>query len=163
MPLSSFFELIVSLSRPLGGRHASVIPALPEDYTYDSQKVASVGAWYTRRPPQAQEPVRSVNGSHYPPHLTEQQQQAIATPQHHQPALSVSPQHSTPDPSRPPSTGPSQIIPVTQQTQPTQSIAIPHLQTVPHQMIPNQQPDAATLASIMSAAFNAEVHTGEKT
>ncbi|KAK7037232.1 hypothetical protein VNI00_011223 [Paramarasmius palmivorus] len=146
---------------PLGGRHASVIPALPEDYTYDSQKVASVGAWYTRRPPQAQEHA-SVNGSHYPPHLTEQQQQAISAPQHHQPGLSASPQHSTPDPSRPPSTGPSQIISVTQQTQPAQSIAISHLQAVPHQMLPNQQPDAATLASIMNAAFNAEVHT-EKT
>ncbi|EEB91383.1 hypothetical protein MPER_10262, partial [Moniliophthora perniciosa FA553] len=92
---------------PLGGRHAAVIPALPEDYTYDSQKVVSVGAWYAKRPGPTQplESTRNVNGSYYPPHLTAQQQEqqqhstesTASQPHQHQPGPATSPQCSSPD------------------------------------------------------------------
>ncbi|KAJ6584055.1 hypothetical protein DFH09DRAFT_1028942 [Mycena vulgaris] len=49
---------------PLGGRHAAVIPALPEEY----EKVGGpVGAYY---PPQGEEGAK--RGSYYPPHILAQ-------------------------------------------------------------------------------------------
>ncbi|KAJ7486206.1 F/Y rich C-terminus-domain-containing protein [Mycena galericulata] len=72
---------------PLGGRHAAVIPALPEEY----DKAMPVGPYY---PPRPRIPVRereegegSTRGSYYPPHIVAQaaaKQQQRPPPQQQQ-------------------------------------------------------------------------------
>ncbi|KAJ7750665.1 F/Y rich C-terminus-domain-containing protein [Mycena maculata] len=69
---------------PLGGRHAAVIPALPEEY----DAAMPIGPYY---PPRTQIPREREEGgprpSHYPPHILAQAQakQRQSTPQQHQP------------------------------------------------------------------------------
>ncbi|KAK7048659.1 F/Y rich C-terminus-domain-containing protein [Favolaschia claudopus] len=53
---------------PLGGRHAAVIPALPEEY----DAAMPVGPYYPPRPQIQQERPEGPRVSHYPPHIMAQ-------------------------------------------------------------------------------------------
>ncbi|KAF8170617.1 F/Y rich C-terminus-domain-containing protein [Mycena galopus ATCC 62051] len=54
---------------PLGGRHAAVIPALPEEY----DAAMPIGPYYPPRPQIQREQQEGPRVSHYPPHIYQQQ------------------------------------------------------------------------------------------
>lgn len=72
---------LICYTRPLGGRHAAVIPALPEEYDASMP----IGAYYPterdRLKREGSQVPESPRTSHYPPHIMAQQRGSSVTSQ----------------------------------------------------------------------------------
>ncbi|KAF5344885.1 hypothetical protein D9758_011562 [Tetrapyrgos nigripes] len=122
---------------PLGGRHAAVIPALPEEYDHSMP----IGAYYPtaqdRQKRDASAAPETPRTCHYPPHIMAQQRSTPPASQHPQHSPSPAPpqpgtsQMHHPSPQGPPLNQPfpiSQPMPLSQAT----------AQHVPQMVLPHQ-------------------------
>lgn len=171
--LLSLGRSLISLLRPLGGRHAAVIPALPEEYDAS----LPIGAYYPRRN-DAADPGLPRGLSYYPQHIiaqAEAQKVAKAVPE------AIAGSSGTGSISAPPASNGSQLLAapaigatpqqrtvsggsrlVIQEYQPPQqyvhSIPTPSVAQAPQDALP-QTPKRITRSSTAAANANATAST----